>query len=188
MNWLDIVCVIIILTSIAAGFKQGLVKIGIGIAALVIGFFAASWTYGVAADYLNGWIHSRHLANIAGFLIVFCAVLITGSLIAAILGKMLRLVGLGWADRLAGAGIGAVRGFLFAVIVVMLLLAFTPGSVNAAVQHSRIAPYVVGASQVISEATPHEIREGVREGYGRVQDLWKDAVKHKKKKIAARED
>ncbi len=187
MNWLDIVCAAMILVSIVAGFKQGMVKIGIGLAALVVGFLGASWTYGVAADYLSGWIHSRQVANMVGFLMVFCMVLVIGAITGALISRMLRLVGLGWADRLAGAGFGAIRGFLFAVVLVMVMLAFTPGTINAAVAHSRLAPYVVGASRVISEATPHEIKDGVRQGYDRVHDLWKDAVK-KKKKIATTQD
>ena len=188
MNWLDIVCGIIILASVAAGFKQGMIKIGIGLAAFVVGFLAASWTYGIAADYVSGFIHSRPAANIAGFLIVFCMVLVIGAIIAAILSRMLRLVGLGWADRLAGAAFGGIRGFLVAVVLVMALLAFTPGTVNGAVAHSRLAPYVVGASRVIAEATPHEIKDGVREGYDRVHDLWKDALKKKNRKIATTQD
>ena len=38
--------------SIVGGFKEGFIRLGIGFVALIVGFLAATWFYGLAADPL----------------------------------------------------------------------------------------------------------------------------------------
>jgi membrane protein required for colicin V production len=113
---------------------------------------------------------------------VFAIVLVIGAIISTIVGRFFKLIGLEWADRVLGAGFGLVRGLLVCVVIVMIMLAFSPGSMHAAVANSTTAPYIVGASKVLSAVTPNEIKEGVLDGYDRAHKIWKDTLKKKLKK------
>jgi membrane protein required for colicin V production len=127
MNWLDAVLAIIVLVSVAASFRKGLSREIIGLASVVLGLVLGSWFYGNVAAYLTRYLSSRALANFAGFLIVFCAVVVAGGIASAIVGKFLKVTGLSFFDHLLGAVFGIVRGVLIAAAVIMAVLAFAPG-------------------------------------------------------------
>jgi membrane protein required for colicin V production len=179
LNWLDFILVLIIGASTVSGFMKGFIKIGIGFAAVVIGFVCASWTYGTVGASLEPYVGSKNVAKILGFLAVLAAIMILGALISALLGKLFRWVGLSWIDRLGGAAFGFARGMVISVVLVMILLAFSPAAIHESVGNSSIAPYVVETSRIVSKATPHEIKDGFREGYANVKIVWKQAMKKK---------
>jgi len=83
---------------------------------------------------------------------------ITGGTVAALLAKPLRVVGLGCLDRLAGGFLGFVRGVVITIVVIMVMMAFTPGP-PAAVQDSRFAPQLLWASTFIARMAPAELRD-----------------------------
>lgn len=181
MNWLDWVLVAFLLISVLAGFREGFVRIGIGFAAMIVGFFMASWFGGVVAGSLSPYIESKAVAGIVAFLLVFVGVLIAGALIAALLARLLKIVGLSWADRLMGGAVGLARGFVVLVVITMVMTAFLPKSLPRAVADSRLAPYVFGASHILTAATPFEIREGFDRAYSELRGLWEEAVVRKGK-------
>ena len=114
MNWLDAVLAIIVVASVAASFRKGLSREIIGLASVVLGLVLGSWFYGNVAAYLIRYLSSRGLANFAGFLIVFCGVVVAGGIASAIVGKFLKVTGLSFFDHLLGAAFGVVRGALVA--------------------------------------------------------------------------
>jgi membrane protein required for colicin V production len=179
MNWLDWIFVVALLISIANGFREGFVRMGIGFAALIVGFFCASWFGGMVAGSLLPYVSSRAVAGIAGYLIVFFGVIIAGALLAALLARMLKIVGLSWADRLLGGACGLVRGFIVIVVVAMVFTAFAPKSLPRAIEESTFAPYVFGGSRALAAATPYEIREGFERAYKELRGLWKEALRRK---------
>lgn len=179
MNWLDLILVLIVGASVVSGFRKGFLKIGIGFAAVVIGFICASWTYGTVAASIDPYVRSSSVAKLLGFLAVLAAIMVLGAIVSALLGRLFRLVGLSWLDRLGGAVFGFVRGMLICVVLVMILLAFSPTMTNDSVANSWTAPYVVETSRLVSKVTPHEIKDGFREGYENVKKAWKQALKKK---------
>jgi membrane protein required for colicin V production len=181
MNWLDWFVIAFLLISIVNGFREGFVRIGIGFAAMIIGFFVASWFGGMVAGSLLAYIHSRPIAGIVAFLIVFFGVLIVGALLAALITRLLKIVGLTWADRLMGGAFGVVRGFVVLVVITVGITAFIPKSLPRAVEDSQLAPYVFQASRVLTAATPYEIREGFDRAYKDLRGLWEEAVNRKGK-------
>jgi membrane protein required for colicin V production len=185
MNWFDVLLIGILVASVAHGFARGFIRIGIGFIATVLGFLLASWFYGTAGSFLTPAIHSPVIANIAGFGIVFAGVMVLGAIVSAVLARMLRLVGLGMADRAGGAALGAVRGVLFCVIVIVGILAFSPRRPTA-VAESHFAPYLAETAQSMANLTPYEIRNGVRRQYEDLKRVWTDVI-HKKKKPSTQE-
>jgi membrane protein required for colicin V production len=175
VNWLDIVLAIIVGGSIVAGFMRGFARVGIGLAATIVGLILGIWFYGTAGAFLLPYVSHRGFAYLAGFILVFFGVLLAGSLVGWMLAKLLRWAGLGWLDRLGGAAAGLLRGLLMAIGLVMALVAFSPKPPPAVVE-SRLAPYVIDAAHVLVAVAPRELRDGFHAGYERVKKIWSDAV------------
>lgn len=172
MNWLDLVLALILLTSIWTAFTSGLARMVIGIAAAVLAYLFASWSYRMAGAMLLPYVTSATWANLLGFALVFLLVLFAGAIVSRIVQVLFRFTGLSVVDRLLGAAFGAVRGVLIGAVLVMVLLAFPPAAISHAVEGSQIAPYVTGAARGLAALAPHELKRGVERGYERVRQVW----------------
>jgi membrane protein required for colicin V production len=182
VNWLDLVFGLIMAASIVSGFMRGMLRIGIGFAATIFGFLCASWFYGSAGEMLRPYVTTRPVANFLGFLLIFASILAIGAVVSTILARIFRAVGLSWLDRLLGAGFGVLRGLLICVVIVMVLLAFSPAQTRDAVADSYLAPYVVESSRALAAMTPHEIKDGFHDGYEEVKKIWAEVFKKKSRK------
>jgi membrane protein required for colicin V production len=138
---------------------------------MIAGFLLASWFGGMAAGALMPYVSSKAAASIFGYLLVFIGVVILGGIIATVIARMLKLIGLSWMDRLLGGAFGAVRGFVMIAIVTMVVSALAPKWIPEAVNRSTLAPYVLRTSRVLTELTPFDIRDGFRQAYADFQKL-----------------
>jgi membrane protein required for colicin V production len=180
MNWLDAVLLLILALSVVGGFRKGLSRQVIGLVSVVAAIVLGLWMYGLAGAYLEPYVSSRRMANCGGFALVFCAVLVAGNLAGFLIGKMLRITGLSFFDRLLGASFGVLRGTLIAVALILGLMAFSAeGKPPGLVVRSRVAPYAMGAARVFASMAPHEMREGFRRTYGEVKSAWNRTVEKK---------
>jgi membrane protein required for colicin V production len=180
MNWLDAVLAIIVAASVAASFRKGLSREIIGLASVVLGLVLGCWFYGSVAAYITRYLSSRALANFAGFLIVFCGVVIAGGIVSAIAGKFLKVTGLSFFDHLLGAAFGIVRGVLIAAAVIMAVLAFAPGDPPPqAVVNSRLAPYAATTARIFVAMAPRELKDGFHKTYAEVLEAWKHALEER---------
>lgn len=173
MNWLDVVLGLILIASIVTSFRKGLSREVIGLVSVCAALLFGLWFYGFVGGHLLPYLSSRAVANFAGFAIVFCGVMLLGSLGSFIAGKFLRVTGLSLFDHALGAGFGLVRGILISVALVMGIMAFAQGERPPdAVVDSRLAPYVVGTARVAAAMAPYELKEGFRKTYSRVRLVW----------------
>ena len=185
MNWLDAVLLFILALSVIAGFRKGLSRQIVGLVSVVAAILIGLWTYGLAGGWLQQVAHisSRHAANFAGFGLVFCGVMLLGSLLGFVIHKFLKVTGLSFFDRVLGAGFGVVRGTLIAVALILGIMAFSAeGKPPESVVHSRMAPYAVGAARVFAAMAPHEMREGFRRSYGQVKSTWEKTIEKQLRK------
>jgi membrane protein required for colicin V production len=173
MNWLDVVLLVILAASVFTSFRKGFSREVIGLVAVVLALLLGSWFYGTAGALFAPYLSSTAAAHFAGFLLVFCGVLVLGAVVGAIVGKFLRVTGLSIFDHILGAGFGLARGVLIAVALVLGMMAFSPsGRPPESVVRSRTAPYVVDAAKLVASIAPHEVREGFRKTYGQVKSVW----------------
>lgn len=173
MNWLDVALLLILAASVFTSLRKGLSREVIGLIAVVAALLLGSWFYGTAGALFEPYLKSPAAAHFAGFVAVFCGVLLVGALVSAIVGRFLRLTGLSIFDHLLGAGFGLVRGVLIGVALILGLMAFSPGDrPPASVVGSRTAPYVIDAARLVASVAPHEVREGFRKSYGQVKSAW----------------
>jgi membrane protein required for colicin V production len=176
MNWLDIILAFILVWSAVRGLMTGMVRVVIGFSATVIGLILACWFYGSAGSFVLGWVSSKAVANLLGFLAVYALVQIAGALIGQLVRMVFQKLGLSWLDRLLGFGFGFVRGMLVCTVIVLALLAFTPTPPPRSVVESRIAPYVIEAASACSRIAPRELTEGFNASYEKVKKIWSDAM------------
>jgi membrane protein required for colicin V production len=180
MNWMDWLLIAFWVASVANGFQEGIVRMGIGMMALIAGFFLASWFGGMAAGSLMPYVHVKAVAGLMGYLIVFIGVLLIGTLLGALIARMLKLVGLSSLDRILGGAFGLVRGFVVVTVVAMVVSAFAPSWMPKAVNDSMLAPYVLRSARVFAAATPYAIRDGFDRTYKEFRDLWTAATQKRK--------
>lgn len=184
MNWLDLVLILILVSSIVTSFRKGLTREIVGLVSVVAGLLVGSWFYGMVGGMLQPYLSSRAVANVSGFFIVFFAVVLLGSLLSFVLGKFLTVTGLSIFDHALGAGFGLVRGVLIAVALIMGVMAFSQsGKPPSSVVHSRMAPYVVQGARVFAAMAPHELKEGFHKSYSQARAAWEDALKKGSRKL-----
>jgi membrane protein required for colicin V production len=162
MNWLDIVLLVILLVSVLDGVHKGFSREIIGLAAAMLGLLLATQFYRLAGDSLKPYITQEWLSSITGFLIIFLAVLIVGSIVSSLVRGILSTAGLSTIDRLLGALYGFARGSLIALAIIVATRAFT--STEAVVQ-SRMAPYLIRASGLVVRVAPRGIESVFQQEY-----------------------
>ena len=177
MNWLDVVLLAILAASVAMSFRKGLSREVIGLASVVLAILLGIWFYGTAGSFLAPYLSSRALANFAGFLLVFCGVMLAGNLVGYLVGKFLKVTGLSIYNHLLGAAFGAARGILISVALILAIMAFSQGDKPpSSVVNSRTAPYMMDTARVFAAIAPHELKEGFRKTYDQVKSAWGKAL------------
>jgi membrane protein required for colicin V production len=184
VNWLDYLLLGILLFSVIQSFRRGFSREIIGLAAMFFAFVLAMWFYGLAGSLVTPWVSSVRTANMIGFFLVVFAVLLLGALVGWIVSRFLRTVGLSFFDRLLGAAFGCIRGTLIAMALLTAWTAFssqaTGGAASGAVVHSRIAPYVLGASRVFVAIAPMDLKQSFHRYYSQARALWQSSEARRK--------
>ena len=179
MNLLDILLVIIVAASVAAGFMAGFARVGIGFIAAICGVLFGFWFYGVPAEWFRHYIKYEELCNLLGFFAVLFVFTIAGTLIGKLLSSLFKWTGLSWVDRVLGGAFGLVRGSLIAVAFVAVLLAFTPKPLPNWMVESRTLPYAIQASNLWAQLAPRAIKEAFEEGMRDIRKAWDEQLKKK---------
>jgi membrane protein required for colicin V production len=179
LNWIDIVLVLVIGSSLVAGVSAGFARVAVGFGAMIIGIFCGFWFYGVVAAYVIDYVSLRAIADLIGFFVILAVVLVIGAVVGRILAKFFKWVGLSWLDRLLGGVCGIVRGFIIAAAMVTVLLAFAPVPPPASVVDSKLLPYVINVSDVIAALTPREIKDSFYSTKDKVKAIWSEHMTRK---------
>jgi membrane protein required for colicin V production len=173
LNWFDIVLLLMILVSAITGFRTGFARVVIGLVATVAGVLAGFWCYQVVAGQLIGWTHlNPRLANVFGFVIVFVIVVIFGSLLATVLARLFRWMGLSWFDHLLGGVAGFVRGVVVIAALADIVVAFAPSPVPSFLQGSRVLPYASELGIAIAQLAPRELKDAFNQQMENLKQLW----------------
>jgi membrane protein required for colicin V production len=158
-NWFDIFLLLLLLSSAIAGLRTGFARVVVGLIASVFGFLAAFWCYRMVAANIAPWVSRPALADALGFFLVFVCVLVLGSIVGAILSKLLKWVGLSWFNHLLGGAAGLARGVLVIAVMVSALVAFSPSPPPGFLDHSRLLPYALDVSSWLAATAPRELKD-----------------------------
>jgi membrane protein required for colicin V production len=175
MSGLDWIIVGVMLVSTWTAAVHGFLFEIFTLAGSIIGFLLAAWEYERIAPWFMPYVKSQAIADLAGFLTILCAVVITAGIIARIVRNLVRAVGLRWADRFLGGAFGVVRGVVIVTVAIMAITAFAPESPQLAASH--LAGYFQLAGGGASWLAPSSLRQRFREG---AAQLRRAASEHRK--------
>ena len=187
MSLLDLLVVIVVGVSMVAGFVAGFARVSIGFIAAILGLMFGFWFYGIPAGWVHHYIKSATLSNLIGFMVVFWAILMLGSLLAKLCSKLFKWTGLSWLDRLLGAAFGLVRGALVAIVLIAVLLAFTPKPMPNWMVKSEVLPYAMEASSAISKLAPNPIKTAFLDSMHELRRLWAEQLQKSREELRALE-
>ncbi len=152
----------ILLLSVLVAVFQGFFYEVFALAGVVIGYLLAVWEYPRVAAWLQPYVKDAWVADLAGFLAVYFAVLLIAGFAGRISRWMVRQAGLSWVDRVLGGAFGLARGVVTVCVLVMAVAAFAPGS--RWLENSQLAGYFLVAARGMSWVAPGAVRAKVREG------------------------
>jgi len=175
MALVDWLIVVVLLVSVLSAAKNGIFLEVFSLAGILIGLVVASWNYQRLLPWLTHWIHSLAAAEAVSFLLIALGIM----LLAAILGRVVRWsvhsIGLGWLDRLLGAGFGFLKGFVLVTVGVLVIAAFFPRA--SWFRTSRLAPCFLSAAHEVSVAAPQGLEQRIRRGVDELRKSGPDWAK-----------
>ena len=113
MNYFDLILVLPIIYGVYKGFRRGLVLEFTSLLALVLGIYGASIFSKMTFEYLSNWldIESSYL-SVASYAITFISIVIIVSLGGKLLTLLLKMVALGFLNRIMGSLFGGLKSVL----------------------------------------------------------------------------
>ena len=172
MNAFDIIVGVILAYSLFRGLFRGLVKEASSIIGVLGGFFAAYSFYGLLAGYLSGVVSNPAYRNLLAFLIIFCAVVVLVNVLAIVIKYLLRIVFLGWLDRLGGVVFGFIKGALIVAVLFLALTAFLPKG-TPLIKDSLAAPYVSLVSERLASLVASDVKREFATKLDELKKAWK---------------
>lgn len=171
LDWLIILAVVL---SVVLAAIHGFFFEIFSLAGVVVGYLLAAWEYPRVAAWFSPYVKAQWVADFAGFLTIFLAVVLLAGVVGRVARWSMREAGLRWIDRALGAAFGLLRGVLIAVVLVMALAAFAPGSRWLA--ESQFGPYFLAVGRAAIWVAPSDVRHRFQDGLKALPD-FRDAQK-----------
>ncbi|MBL8299092.1 MAG: CvpA family protein [Rhodanobacteraceae bacterium] len=157
MNWADYCILGVLALSVLIGLWRGLIAEIMALACWAAAFWVA-WLFGekLAAQFTSVDVPSVRL--LLGYGLCFISVLVAGALVSFVLRKLVAGSGLSGTDRLLGMVFGLARG-LALVVIVVLLLGFTPLPRDPWWKQSRLMPGFQNGAEWLSAKLPESVNK-----------------------------
>lgn len=141
--WVDLAAALVVAASALFGWGRGLVREILGLAtwagALLL---AMRWTTPVR-QALTPWIDNPLVASVTAFILPFIGLLIVFTLLAQLLGRIVRDSALGGLNGMLGLLFGGLRGYiLLAVLYLAVGTEVAPTEWPQPVQEARATPFI----------------------------------------------
>jgi membrane protein required for colicin V production len=162
MNGADWVIIVVVLASTVQAAYSGFFQEAFHLAGLVAGYLVAAWQYQRLAGWFEKYLKSPWLAESAGFLVIFFAVVAAAGIAGQTARWVMKKSGLRFVDRLLGGALGFLRGCLIVAVIAVSMTAFTPTSRWLA--GSEWAPYFQAVGRAAIWVAPAELRARFYQG------------------------
>jgi membrane protein required for colicin V production len=159
MNLLDLVLAVLIAWFAVSGIVQGLIRQLFSLGGLVAGHLLGIRYFAFAQGKLG---LSFQYAEVVGYAVVFLAAYLGFRLIGGLIENRVRDSKLSGTDRLAGMAAGLVKGALFSILIVFLLVILLPRDTRL-LRESKAAPTAIAAGKRLAAAFPDRFAESFRE-------------------------
>ncbi len=146
IHWFDIFVVCFLVASMAWSYFRGLAKEIFSIASLVVGYFVASRFYLDGAKKLAGLLPDKTLQEVVAFVLLFFLTVMLVVVGGILVRRLLHISeAVSAADKVAGAGMGLLKGLLLLAIA-MYPVALFPEVRGDLVDHAYTAPPLINVS------------------------------------------
>lgn len=164
MNWVDLVCLGVIILGALSGLTRGFTRECIGLFGWILAASLANRWYPDLALKLTPYISSENLTNISAFLIIFALTcIIINALANAVVGQnSARISLLGRLDRLLGAMCGGIKGYAaLAIFYLIGGIIFPAAQWPDPLQESQMVPYIYQGAVLINNLLPSSMQRDV---------------------------
>lgn len=161
MNPLDMAFLGIMGLSLLYSTWKGFVRDVFSLVGILGGFLVAARFYPVVTSWLRAWVTPQWAAALLACACLFLVTFLGISLLGRMLWGSLKLLGLGWLDRVAGFGFGALKGVILCIGVLAALIGFLP-SRTPVLADSRLAPVLVEAAREAGKKLPGQLGQWLR--------------------------
>src|SRR5271170_6782479 len=168
--------------SVIGAAGEGFFHEAFGLAGLAVGYLLAAWQYQRLADWFAPHFKSPWVGEIAGFLIIFFAVLIVAGLAGRIAHWAMKKAGLSTIDRMLGAVLGLFKGVLVVAIVLTAMTAFAPAA--KWLEGSESAPYFLVGGRAAIWVAPTELRARFYQGLDYMRHVRAEGYKIQPRSVA----
>ena len=164
---LDWVILGILAISVVAAFVHGFLVEICALVGLVAGVILAGQYYLQVTPWVERLVHGEAAARAIAFLLVALAVMLAAAIAGRMLRWILRSVGLGWADRLAGGAFGLVKGYVLVALALAALVAFFPR--QPWLEQSQLVPYFMPGAHGSATVLPRDLSVRIQSGLQHLQ-------------------
>lgn len=151
----DWVLLAVLALSLAVGLWRGLVREVLALMGWVAAFYLAQLEAPRMAQWLPMSGSSATLRYVAGFVVVFVAVLVLSTVLAWLIRRFLSVVGLGVLDRLLGGVFGLLRGGVI-LLVLTVVVSMTPLVHTPTWTQSWVTPWLANGLHHLKPLLPTE--------------------------------
>ncbi len=171
MNTLDIIFCIILGTLCLRGTYRGMVREIASIFGLILAFFLANAFHDQLLPYVQQWIETPGYAKAATYLTIFFGTMIAVFLLSTLLKNFLKLIMLGWLDRLGGGAFGLAKGLLLCSVILLVLTAFLSPKASI-LSESKVAPYIGTINEAVVDFLPQDMEQEFRSKSKSLKEIW----------------
>jgi len=151
------------------GLWKGLVRQLFTLAGVLAGSALALNGYRAAARWVP--FADRGPREIVGFLALLLGCVVLSWLLGHLLSRLLESLTLGWANRLAGGGLGVLKAAVLAVVAALFLVHMLPKG-SPLLRESITLPYVLAVAEQGIRLAPEEIKKEMGEKLTVLRGAW----------------
>ena len=120
MNIIDAIILICLIPAVVQGIRKGFISQAISIVSLVVGVWASARFANIVGDWISRYITaSEQILKVVAFAIILVAVFVVLGLLGRLLEGVIKLIMLGWLNKLLGVVFSLIKSFLILGIVVL---------------------------------------------------------------------
>lgn len=150
---IDLVLLAVTGLSALLGLFRGFIGIVVGTASWVLAGWAAFQFGSDTAHWLAEGAAPSTTQYVGGYVLTFVVVMVGVAAIGMLIRAGVNAVRLGGVDRMAGFGLGVLRGLVLCCVLV-LLMGFTPLAHDTAWTQSRMVPVLLPGAQWMRDQLP----------------------------------
>ena len=151
MNWVDWTIIVILGLSTLWSLRRGFVKEALSLAGWIAAFFVSISFSAQFSAQLTDYIAADSLRYAIAYVLLFTAILVLSTVLSSMLEQVVRVTGLGNADRALGTIFGFARGFIVVLLFMVVIQAAVPEDQWGPLRDSEILPHLARVEEWVRQ-------------------------------------